>query len=283
MRESRPSFVSGPLTGPTARTGTRSASGLPASAGLGASPGHDLAAAVIVRPHVQPTGPRPGGARGNRHRQADQRRRGDAQLLPRLCDERHHLARPAGRARRSEAVAAPHPGGDARPQPGTRAAVPEVRQDRRRHLGELPPARRVGDLPDPGPVGPDLQHALPAGGRPGQLRLGGRRPAGRDAVHRVADDPSRRRDAGRHRQGHRRLEQQLRRHAQRAVGAAWPLPEPDLQRLGRHRGRHGDEHPAAQPERGRGRAAGLDRQPRGDRRRPAASTSPARTSRPAAS
>ena len=91
-------------------------------------------------------------------------------------------------------------------------------------------------------------------------------------------------DAGGHRQGHRRLVAQLRRHPQRADRAAGPLPEPDLQRLGRHRRRHGDQHPAAQPDRGRRRAAcTLIEQPRGDGRGSAASSSPARTSRPAAS
>ena len=41
------------------------------------------------------------------------------------------------------------------------------------------------------------------------------------------------------------------RGADRAAGA---VPEPARQRLDRHRGRHGDEHPAAQPRRGRRRA-----------------------------
>ncbi len=44
------------------------------------------------------------------------------------------------------------------------------------------------------------------------------------------------------------------------------VPEPAGQRLVRHRGRHGDEHPAAQPGRGRRRDDGLHRQP-GHRRR----------------
>ena len=39
-----------------------------------------------------------------------------------------------------------------------------------------------------------------------------------------------------------------------ADGAAGALPEPAGQRLGRHRGRHGHQHPAAQPARGRRRA-----------------------------
>ena len=36
----------------------------------------------------------------------------------------------------------------------------------------------------------------------------------------------------------------------RAAGAARPLPQPDRQRLQRHRGRHGHQHPAPQPDRG---------------------------------
>ena len=51
-------------------------------------------------------------------------------------------------------------------------------------------------------------------------------------------------------------------------GPAVPLPEPARQRLGRDRGRHGDEHPAAQPRRGRRRDRGDDRRA-DDRRRPA--------------
>ena len=65
-------------------------------------------------------------------------------------------------------------------------AAPQVRQDRRRHLGQLPPARRGRHLPDPRAHGAGLQHALPARRRPGQLRLGRRRPAGGHALHRGA-------------------------------------------------------------------------------------------------
>ena len=61
----------------------------------------------------------------------------------------------------------------------------------------------------------------------------------------------RRRAAGRHRQGDRRLRRQLRRHAEAAVGPAGQAPEPAGQRRVRHRRRHGDQHPAAQPRRDR--------------------------------
>ena len=57
------------------------------------------------------------------------------------------------------------------PQPG----LPQVGQDRRRDHGQLPSARRFGDLRHPGADGAGLQHALSAGRRPGELRLGGRR------------------------------------------------------------------------------------------------------------
>ena len=57
----------------------------------------------------------------------------------------------------------------------------------------------------------DFEHARPAGGRPGQLRLGRRRPAGGHALHRGAPDAARRRDDGGHREGDRRLPAHLRR------------------------------------------------------------------------
>ena len=50
--------------------------------------------------------------------------------------------------------------------------------------------------------------------------------------------------------GHRRLPPQLRRSLAGADDPAVALPQPPRQRLGRHRGRHGDQHPAAQPARG---------------------------------
>ncbi len=62
------------------------------------------------------------------------------------------------------------------------------------------------------------------------------------------------------RQGDRRLRPQLRRDHRRADRPADAVPEPAGQRLVRHRRRHGDQHPAAQPERGD------RRRDRGDRR-----------------
>jgi hypothetical protein len=64
---------------------------------------------------------------------------------------------------------------------------------------------------------------------------------------------------GRHRQGNRRFPAELRREGTRADGHADPVPEPAGQRFGRHRGGHGHQYPAAQPQRSRERAAGADR------------------------
>ena len=94
-----------------------------------------------------------------------------------------------------------------------------------------------------------LRYPLVSG--PGQLRLPRRRPGGRPAVHRVQDGAAVHGDGPGHRQGHRRLPGQLRRPHAGAHGPAVALPEPAGQRLGRHRRRHGDQHPAAQPARGR--------------------------------
>ena len=93
-----------------------------------------------------------------------------------------------------------------------------------------------------------LRDALHAHRRPGELRLRRRRSGGGLPLHRVPHAEDRRRAAGRHRQGDRRLPAQLRRQGTGADGPAGALPEPAGQRRRRHRGRHGDQHPAAQPE-----------------------------------
>ena len=75
---------------------------------------------------------------------------------------------------------------------------------------------------------------------------------------------------------------ELRRHQDRAGRAAGADSEPAGQRRHRHRRRHGDQHPAAQPRRGLHGADQAARQ-RGHRAtRSCAATSRARTSRPAA-
>ena len=126
-------------------------------------------------------------------------------------------------------------------------------QRRRRRHGQLPSARRLGHLRHARAHGAAVLAALPARRRPGELRLGRRRLRRGHAVHRVPARPHRDRDAARHRRGHRRLRPQLRRVAARAADAPEPLPEPPRQRLGRHRGRDGDEHPAAPASGGRRR------------------------------
>ena len=60
-------------------------------------------------------------------------------------------------------------------------------------IGQLPSARRSGDLSHARPHGPAVGHARTAGRWPGQLRLGRRRSAGGHALHRGAPDPSGRR------------------------------------------------------------------------------------------
>ena len=161
------------------------------------------------------------------------------------------------------------------------AGLPQVRRHRRRGHGQVPPARRPGAVRRAGAPRPGLLAALPARRRPGQLRLGRRRPAGRDALHRGAHDRHRGRAAGRHRQGHRRVRRELRRHAHAAVGAAGQAAQPAHQRLVGHRRRHGHQHPAAPP--GRDRAPRPSRSSTTRRSPPtsSASTSSAPTSRPA--
>ena len=91
-----------------------------------------------------------------------------------------------------------------------------------------------------------------------------------------------RRDAHRDRAGHGAVPAQLRRHQDRAGRAAGAHSEPAGQRRHRHRRRHGDQHPAAQPRRGLHGADQAARQRRPDAARSCAATSRGRTSRPAA-
>ena len=71
-----------------------------------------------------------------------------------------------------------------------RQAVPKSARSRRRRHGQVPPARRLRGLRHARAHGAGLLAALPAGRRPGQLRLDRRRPAGGDALHRGAADRS---------------------------------------------------------------------------------------------
>ena len=144
----------------------------------------------------------------------------------------------------------------------------EVRPRHRRRDGQVPPARRRRDLRRARAHGPGLLAAPPADRRPRQLRLARLRP-GRRALHRVPAGAARDAAARRHRRGHRRLRSTTTTGEHRgAGGAAGPLPEPARQRQPGHRGRHGHQHPAAQPRRGHRRHRPPDRQPRGHARRP---------------
>ena len=109
--------------------------------------------------------------------------------------------------------------------------VPQVRQDRRRGDGQLPPARRPGDLRRAGAAGAGLQRPLPAGRRPGQLRQHRRRQPGGAALHRGAADRRRGGADGGAGRGRGRLPRQLRRLGAGAGGAAGGVPEPARQRL----------------------------------------------------
>ena len=127
------------------------------------------------------------GARGpDRADRGARAREGDALVVPRLRDERDRRPGAARRPRRAEAGPPPGALRDARPRPAADPALPQVRLHRRRGDGQVPPARRLGDLRHAGADGAGLLAALPAGRRPGQLRLDRRRPGRRDEVHRGA-------------------------------------------------------------------------------------------------
>ena len=114
----------------------------------------------------------------SRHRRPHRARQAQGcagRALSRLRALHHHAPGAARRARRPEARAPAHPLRHARAaaRPGRR--LPEVRQDRRRDDGQLPPARQPGDLRRACPPGAGLRGALSAGRRPGQLRQHRRR------------------------------------------------------------------------------------------------------------
>ena len=112
--------------------------------------------------------------------------------LPRLRDERDRGARAARRARRPEAGPSPHPLRLPGRRLRRRPALSQVRQDRRRRDGQLPPARRQLDLRCARAHGPGLVDAGAADRRPGQFRIDGPRSARVDALHRGAAGQGRR-------------------------------------------------------------------------------------------
>ena len=176
-------------------------------------------------------------------------RPGARRALPDLCALHDHAPGAAGRARRAEAGASAHPLRDARAPARSERRVPQMRQDRRRGDGQLSPARRQLDLRRAGPAGAGLQRPLPAGRRAGQLRQHRRRQPGGAALHRGAADRGGGGADGGAGRGRGRLPRQLRRLGAGAGGAAGGVPEPAGQRLVGDRGRHGDQHPAAQHRR----------------------------------
>ena len=149
---------------------------------------------------------------------------------------------------------------------------------RRRRDGQVPPARRHGDLRRPGPDGAAVHDAPAAGRRPRQLRLARRRP-GCLALHRGPAGLGRDADGDRSRRGDRRLHPQLRRPAAAARGAPRGVPQPARQRGQRDRGRHGHQHGPPQPRRGDRGGPPPHRQPDLLARRPDAVRARARTSR----
>ena len=208
-----------------------------------------------------------GRLRGAHPRHRHPRR--DAVVVPRVRLLRHLLPRAARRARRPQAGPAPDPLHDERHGHPARPRPRQVRARRRRGHGPAAPPRRRRDLRRPGPHRAALVDAAADGRRPRQLRLPRRRrPAGRHALHRVPDGTAGRGDDRVDRRGHRRLPAQLRQPRDRAVGPAVGDPQPRGQRHHRHRGRHGHQHGAAQPGRGRPGAAPPDQAPRHRRRRP---------------
>ena len=136
-------------------------------------------------------------------------------VVPRVRLLRHLLPGPARRARRPQAGAAPDPLHDERHGPAARPRPRQERPRRRRGDGPAAPARRRRDLRRAGPDGAALVDAAADRRRPRQLRLA-RRPAGRDALHRVPDGAGRGGDDRLDRRGHRRLQAQLRQPRARA-------------------------------------------------------------------
>ena len=150
--------------------------------------------------------------------------------LPRLRDERDRVARPARRPRRPQAGPSPDPLHDGRDGPVGDELVPQVRGDRRRGDGQVPPARRQALYDALVRLAQDFSMRYPLVDGQGNFGSVDGDSRGRDALHGGAPDRDRRRDARRHRQGDGRLRRQLRRHAEAAVGPAGQAPEPARQR-----------------------------------------------------
>ncbi len=221
--------------------------------------------------------------RRRQHRAARARGR-DALGVPRLRDVRHRRARAARRPRRAQAGPPPRPvrdvrawaSGPTRPYAKCARIVGEV-------MGNYHPHGDSAIYDTLVRMAQDFSMRYPL--VDGQGNFGS-----------IDDDPAAAMrytearltrlahgDAARPRHGHGRLHPELRRQQAGAGRPAGALPEPARQRLVRHRRRHGDEHPAAQPARGHRRGRRVHRRPDDHRRGPDGATSRAPTSRPAAS
>ena len=116
-------------------------------------------------------------------------------------------------------------------------------------LEEVPPARRHRRLRRARPPGPALEHALPARRRAGQLRLAStairRPPTATPSARMTAASPRSCSPTSTRTPSTSRRTTTTRRTEPTVLPSR--VPEPARQRLDRHRGRHGDEDPAAQP------------------------------------
>ena len=186
----------------------------------------------------------------------------DAALLPRLRDDRDRRPRAAGRARRPQAGAPPRALRDVRRRlpPG-----PRLQQVRRASSATSwasttrTATRAIYDALVRLVQDWSLRYPLVDG--PGQLRLARQRPG---APPRGTPSAGWRRSPWRwsatstRRPSTSRTTTTARPRSRRPAG---PVPEPAGQRLRRHRRRHGHQHPAAQPARGRRRRAVVPPEP----------------------
>ena len=226
-------------------------------------------------------------------------------VVPRLRDVGHRRAGAARRARRPQAGPSPRAVLDERDRPAAEPPVPQERAHRRRGHGQVPPARRLGDLRHPGPPRAGLLDALPLVDGQGNFGSIDDDPAAAMRYTEARLSRDRRRDAPRPRRGHGRLRAQLRRLQQEplvlparfpnllvngssgiAVGMATNIPPHNLRETigGRHRLHRGPRHrrrgadeahqgPRLPDRRNHPRA---DRDPRGlrERSRPRAAPGP---------
>ena len=117
--------------------------------------------------------------------------------------------------------------------------------------GQIPPARRHGDLRRAGPDGAGLLAALSADRRPGQLRLGRRRQRRRRCATPSAGSSGSPTSCWPTSTRKPSISSRTTTARSRSRRPAVAAAEPAGQRLVGHRRRHGDQHPAAQPDRDR--------------------------------